>query len=142
MQGKAMLALSLIGISVALEAQPAAVASIALGFHPAAGALMSILANLIPIPLMMLTFEQIVRRWHWVRRKLYKAEKWSAKYGRYGVWILTLLTPFIGAYWCIAIGFGLRWPPLRMFVSITLGIVISAFSLTYGGHFAVGLFHI
>ena len=142
MTGKPMLALSLIGFSIALEAQPAAVASVALGFHPALGALASIFANLIPIPLLMLTFDQIVRRWHWVRRKLHKAEKWSVKYGRYGVWVLTALTPFIGAYLCIAIGFGLRWPPLRMFVSITLGIVISAFALTYGGHFAVGLFHI
>ena len=41
---------SLVGTSIILGAQPAAVASIALGFHPFMGAVMSILANLMVLP--------------------------------------------------------------------------------------------
>ncbi len=139
-QGKSVLALSLIGISIVLEAQPAAVASIPMGFHPMSGALISILANLVPIPLMMLTFDQIVARWSWVNRKLKRAEKWSEKYGRYGVWVLALLSPFIGAYLCVVIGCGMRWPLVRMFISVTVGVVASACFITFGGHVVVGLF--
>ena len=139
-QGKVVSTLSLIGTSLLLEAQPSAVASIPLGFHPLVGAVVSILANLIPIPLLMLTFNEIVNRWKWANRKLHKAEKWSLKYGRYGVWILVPLSPFLGAYVCIAIGFAMRWRPLMIFSTVTLGMVASTFLISYGGHWAVRLF--
>lgn len=141
-EGKSVAALSLIGISIALEAQPGAAASIPLGFHPMAGAVISILANLILIPLMMFAFDQILKRWHWIRRKLQKAEKWSVKYGKYGVWVLSVLTPFIGAYLCVAVSHGLGWSPQKTFLSILCGIVVSACLITYGGHFIVSLFHV
>jgi uncharacterized membrane protein len=139
-QGKAGLALSLIGTSIALEAQPAAVLSVPLGFDPLAGGLISILANLILLPLLLLTFNEVIQRWKWLRKRLQKAEKWSVKYGKYGVWILTLLTPFLGAYLCVAVGFLLRWPPIRVFASIVFGVIVSTFLITYGGHGLLSLF--
>lgn len=138
--GNSMRALSLIGISIVLEAQPAAVASIALGFHPVAGAVISILANMIAIPMMMFGYNQVIAHWHWLRRRLEKADKWTQKYGRYGIWVLSPLTPLIGAYLCIAVSHALRWSPARSLVSITIGIVLSAFVITLGGHGVVHLF--
>ncbi len=134
LQGKVGVALTLIGTSVVLEAQPAAALSILLHFDPMSGAIISILANLIAIPLLMLTFDEVISRWKWLGRKLRKAEKWSIKYGKYGVWVLTPLTPFLGAYVCVSIGYLLRWPPIRIFVSILCGVIVSTFLITYGGH--------
>lgn len=138
--GAPMRSLSLIGISIVLEAQPAAVASLALGFHPVAGAVISILANLIAIPLMVFGYNQIISRWHWLQRRFSKAEKWAQKYGRYGVWVLLPLTPFIGAYLCIAFAHILRWPTGRSLVSTTLGIIWSTFLITLGGHWVLQAF--
>ncbi len=140
--GGPTLTLSLIGVSLLLEAQPAAVASIPLGFSPFMGAAISILANLIPIPLMMLTFDQVIRNWPWMRRRLRRADRWSSKYGRYGVWVLSVLTPFLGAYLCVVVGFGLRWHAIRIFASVTLGVVASTFLIAYGGHWLVRLAHL
>ncbi|RIV17527.1 hypothetical protein D2Q93_15205 [Alicyclobacillaceae bacterium I2511] len=136
------LTLSLIGISLVLEAQPAAVASIPLGFAPLTGAAISILANLIPIPLLMLTFDQVIRNWSWMRHRLQRADKWSAKYGHYGVWGLSVLSPFLGAYVCVVVGFGLRWHAARIFASVTLGTIVSTLLITYGGHWFVHLIHL
>ncbi len=133
-------ALSLIGTSIVLEAQPAAVASVALGFHPLTGAVISILANLIPIPVLMLSFHQIVSHWHWAKAKVQRVQKWSDKYGRYGVGILAPLSPFLGAYVCIAIGFGTGWKPLRTLLSTLVGMVLSVFLITYAGHWIAQVF--
>ncbi|MCY0895172.1 MAG: small multi-drug export protein [Alicyclobacillaceae bacterium] len=141
MQGKTLLTLSLIGGSILLEAQPAALASVPLGFHPVPGAVISILANCIPLPFLLLMFQQITRRWRWLGRKLKKAEKWSGKFGRYGVWGLVLLSPFLGAYASVAVSYGLGWNPVRALISILIGMVASAFIITTGGYWVVSLFH-
>lgn len=138
--GSPMRALSLIGVSIVLEAQPAAVASLALGFHPIPGAVISILANMIVIPLMVFGYAQIIARWHWLQKRLDKANKWAKKYGRYGVWVLLPLTPFIGAYMCIAFAHILRWPIGRSLVSTTLGIMWSTLLITLGGHWVLHAF--
>ncbi|WDL95553.1 small multi-drug export protein [Alicyclobacillus sp. ALC3] len=138
--GAPMRALSLIGVSIVLEAQPAAVASLALGFHPIPGAVISILANLILIPLMVFGYAQIIARWHWLQKRLEKANKWAAKYGRYGVWVLLPLTPLIGAYMCIAFAHILRWPTGRSLVSTTLGVIWSTLLITLGGHWVLHAF--
>lgn len=132
-EGKLISTVSLIGTSIILEAQPAAVASLPLRFHPLSGALISILGNLIPIPVMMLTFDEIVHRWSWVRKRLQKAEVWSQKYGKYGVWILVPLSPILGAYVCIGLGYVMRWNPRLMLGSVLIGMVLSSFLITYGG---------
>lgn len=139
-RGTMVATLSLIGTSIVLEAQPAAAASIPLGFHPFFGAIISILANLIAIPIMMFAFSEIVHRWTWARRRLQKAERWSAKYGRYGVWILTPLSPVLGAYVCLTIGYIMRWNPALVLTSILIGMISSSFIISYGGHFIVALF--
>lgn len=123
----------LIGISIILEAQPAAAASIPLGFHPLMGAMVSILANVILIPIIILTFDEL-KRWKWVNRKLERAGRWTSKYGRYGVWILTPLSPFLGAYVCLALGLGLQWPQSRVLISVAVGMIVSSCIVAYGGH--------
>ncbi|MFB5191857.1 small multi-drug export protein [Alicyclobacillus fastidiosus] len=139
-EGKLVSTISLIGTSLALEAQPATLASLPLRFHPISGALISIFANLIPIPMLMLTFEEIIARWSWFRRKLQKTEVWSAKYGAYGVWILALLTPVLGAYVCIGIGYAMRWDGRAVFCCVLVGMVSSSFLIAYGGDSIAHLF--
>lgn len=139
--GKRDSTLSLIGISMIFEAQPAAAASIPLGFQPIIGGLISILANFIFLPIIILTIQGISTRWKWVRHKIQKGEQRSAKYGRYGVWMFILLSPFLGAYLCLAVGTGLRWPQARVLTSITIGMIVSTFFVAYGGHFGVQAAH-
>ncbi|TDY51384.1 putative small multi-drug export protein [Alicyclobacillus sacchari] len=139
-QGKVVPTLSLIGTSIVLEAQPAAAASIPLGFQPFTGAVISILANLISLPIMMFAFGEIVHRWKWARKRLQKAERLSQKYGRYGVWILIPLCPILGAYVCMAIGYLLRWNTALVVTSILIGMISSTFIIAYGGWAIVGLF--
>lgn len=138
--GKRIATLSLIGTSIVLEAQPAAAASIPLGFHPFYGGVISILANLISIPIMMYAFHQIVHRFAFIRRRMQKAKKWSDKYGKYGVWILTPLSPVLGAYVCLAIGYMMHWRPVFVLSSILVGMITSTFLISYGGHAIVALF--
>lgn len=125
--------LSLIGTSVVFEAQPAAVASLPLRLQPFSGALVSILGNLIPIPILMFVFDEILNHWTWVRRRLQKAETWSKKYGKYGVWVLIPLSPILGAYVCIGIGYIMRWNSRLVVSSVLIGMVLSSFMITYGG---------
>lgn len=125
--------LSLIGTSVLLEAQPAAVASLPLRFNPFAGAMISILGNLVPLPVLMLTFDEITNGWSWMRRILKKSQSWSQKYGKYGVFVLVPLSPVLGAYVCIGIGYLMRWNPRRILFSVLIGMVLSTFVITYGG---------
>lgn len=140
--GKLMSTISLLGTSILFEAQPAAVASLPLGFHPFSGAVISILGNLILLPILMLTLEEIVNRWTWFRRKLQKANKWSEKYGKYGVWVLILLSPIVGAYVCVGIGYAMRWRPGLVLCSVLIGVVISSFFITYGGESVVKMWRI
>ncbi len=138
-EGKVVSTVTLIGTSIILEAQPAAVASLPLRLHPFSGALISILGNLILIPVLMLTFDEIINRWMWVRRKLQKAVVWSNNYGKYGVWVLVPLSPVLGAYVCIGVGFIMRWNPRFVLCSVLVGMVLSSFIITYGGESIVRL---
>lgn len=137
LERKGVATVSVIGTSIVLEAQPAAVASLPFRFHPLSGALISILGNLIAIPVLMLTLDEILQRWNWIRRRLKKAEKWSAKYGKYGVWVLVPLSPVLGAYVCIGIGYLMRWRPRLVLSSVVIGMIISSFVITYGGETVV-----
>lgn len=132
-EGKPVKAVSLIGTSVVLEAQPAAAASIPLRFHPFPGAVISILGNLIAIPLLMLMFEEIVHHWPWFKRRLESGSKWTSRYERLGVWVLLPLSPFLGAYVCIGIGYLMLWNRRLVLCSVLLGMMLSTFLITYGG---------
>jgi hypothetical protein len=137
---KIVATMSLIGTSLTLEAQPAAVASIPLRFRPFSGGAISILANLILIPLLMLILDEIILHWSWLRRRLQKAEIWSRKYGKYGVWVLVPLSPVLGAYVCIGIGYVMRWNHGLVLCSVLIGMVASSFIITYGGESVVRVF--
>jgi uncharacterized membrane protein len=93
-------------------------------------------------PVIITGFNTLVRRWQWLRRKLTKAEDISKKYGKFGVWILTPLTPFIGVFICIAVGILLRFRPALIMTSISLGTLIAAFAATMGGAGIKSLFHL
>lgn len=136
---KLVATLSLVGTSIALEAQPASVASIPLGFHPLSGALISILGNLIPVPVLVLMLDEIIHRWAWYRRRLQKAEVWSHKYGKYGVWVLLPLSPVLGSYICISLGYIMRWSPRLVLCSVLVGMFLSSFIIAYGGESVVRL---
>ncbi len=132
-EGKLISTLSLIGTSIVLEAQPAAAASLALRFHPLPGAIISILGNLIPIPLLMLMFDEILQHWPWFKRKLDSASKWTRKYEKLGIWILLPLSPILGAYVCIGLGYIMLWNRRLVLCSVMAGMILSTFIITYGG---------
>ncbi|WP_242549502.1 small multi-drug export protein [Alicyclobacillus mali (ex Roth et al. 2021)] len=141
-QGRVWPTLSLIGTSIVLEAQPAAAASIPLGFDPPTGAGISILANMIAVPILMVGFRQMMHRFRFLRRRMEKAEALSRKYGKFGVWVLAPLCPLLGAYACLAIGSILRWNPLRVLAAVVMGMVGSAFAISYGGFALLRLIHL
>ncbi|GAX89455.1 small multi-drug export protein [Effusibacillus lacus] len=138
LQGNWAAAASVIASSLLLEVVIGAAGSVPLGFDPVSGATVAAASNLAPVPLLLAAFERLVSKWRWFRRKAEKAEKWSKKYGKYGVWVLAPMAPLLGAYVCVAIGIGLRWQPVMTFVSITVGVVVSAFLTTFGGNWLVG----
>ncbi|QQE81316.1 small multi-drug export protein [Alicyclobacillus sp. SO9] len=133
-QGKLVATFSLIGTSIVLEAQPAAVASLPLHFHPFSGAVISILGNLVVVPVFSFTIEEIINRWKWIRKKLQKTERWSHTFEKYGAWALIPLSPVLGAYVCIGVGHLLRWKRRRVLTNVLIGMVVSTFAITYGGH--------
>lgn len=137
LEGRHLATWSLIGTAIVLEAQPAAAESVAFRMHPLPGAIISILGNCIFIPALALMLREIIERWAWFHRKLKKAEVWSNKYGKYGVWILVPLSPVLGAYVCIGLGYLMRWNARLVMVSVWVGMVVSTFVITYGGETVV-----
>jgi hypothetical protein len=138
LQGKWAATLSIVTSSLLLEVLVGAAGSIPLGFDPYSGALIAACSNLAPVPLLLVLFDTIAEEWKWFQRRMSKAAKWSAKYGKYGVWVLAPLAPFLGAYVCVAIGIGLRWRPVLIFATISLGVIVSAFLTTFGGNLLFG----
>lgn len=125
--------LSVVLTSIPLEVVIGAAASVPLGFDPLTGALVAALAHLALAPIFITGFNTIVRKWSWLRQKLSKAEEISNKYGKFGVWILTPLSPFIGVFLCVAVGICLRFRPTLIMGSVSLGTLIAAFAATMGG---------
>lgn len=126
--------------AIFLEVIIGAAASIPLGFDPISGAMIAALGNLVPAPFLIAGFDSLVNKWTWLRNKLERAEKISEKYGKYGVWILAPLAPFIGVYVGIAVGVGLRFRPLLIMASLSLGVFVAAFLTTFGGEGIKALF--
>lgn len=132
--------LSLMGTSIVLESQPAAVASIALGFSPWVGGVVSLMSNLIAIPFLIVLYPWILHHWRWARKKVRRTERWMRRHMRYGVFMLTPVAPFFGAYVSITVGYGLGWR-LRSVVLATLtGTILSVALIVFGGQFVVRLF--
>lgn len=140
LQHRFVATLPLIGTSILLEAQPGVAASIALGFHPLVGSAISVLSNLIVVPLLLLTFHQVMTRWRWARHKVERAKKLAGKYGKYGVGALAFLSPFLGAYVSIAVGFAMGWKMVNTLAMTMVGMLTSVLIIAYGGHWVVHLF--
>lgn len=111
----------------------AALASIAFGFDPLSGALISAISNIVLAPFLLVTFELLIHKSPWLNKKMARAEKIGKKYGKFGVFILAPLAPFVGVFVCIAVGAVLRFRSLYTLLSISTGIVLAAFFTTYGG---------
>lgn len=133
---------SLVGTSLILEAQPAALAAVALGMPPRAGALIVIAANLAPLPALNVGMEELVTRWPWAQRKLLGARRWALRYRTAGPLIFIPLTPFIGAYAATAVGRSLGFRPVRTWWTVLAGMLWSVAVITYGGHWVAHLFTI
>lgn len=116
-----------------LEVFVAALASIPLGFDPFSGALIAALSNMALAPFLIVSLDLLIYQLPWLNKRIKKAERISKKYGKYGVWILAPLAPFIGVLVAIAVGAVLRFRTLPTFISVTIGITVAAFLTTYGG---------
>jgi uncharacterized membrane protein len=130
----------LIGSAIVLEAQPAAALSIPLGFNPISGGLVSILANLVPLPIMIVALPDIIRRWSWAKRQVDRATRVTRRYQRFGALSFVVLAPFLGAYACVAVGLTLGWRMLRVLPAVMTGMVVSVGLIVFGGNWAVHLF--
>lgn len=139
-QGMLWQTFPLLGTSIALEAQPGAAASVALGFLPIPGAAISVLGNLIFIPIMLIASRQVLSRWPWARRKLSQARRFSERYGKYGVGVLFVLAPFLGTYVSIAIGYAMGARPIPTLATTLAGMITSVLLIVYGGQFILHLF--
>ena len=129
-------------VSVPLEVVIGATAALTAGFDPISGALIATIAHLSLAPTLITGFDTIVRKWRWLRSKLEKAERLSDKYGKYGVWFLALLAPIVGVFVSIGVGVALRFRPILIMSSVSLGTLIAAFIATMGGAGIVKLFEI
>lgn len=118
---------------IILEVFVAALASIPLGFDPLSGALIAAISNMVLAPFLLVSFELLIHKSPWLNKKLVRAEKIGKKYGKYGVFILAPLAPFVGVFVCIAMSAVLRFRPLYTLLSISIGITAAAFFTTYGG---------
>ncbi|MGV3488974.1 MAG: hypothetical protein ACO1OC_10355 [Tuberibacillus sp.] len=134
--------LSVVLTSIPLEVVIGAAASVPLGFDPVVGALVAAISHLALAPIIITGFNTLVRKWHWLRNKLRKAESISKKYGKFGVWVLTPLAPFIGVFICVAVGILLRFRPVLIMTSVSLGTLIAAFAATMGGAGIKSLFQL
>ena len=132
--------LSLAGTSLILEAQPGALAAIALGFPPRSGAAIVILANLAPLPLLSTGLSELLARWPWARRKLTRTRRWAQRFHRWGPLIFVPLAPVMGAYTATAVGQSLGFRAERTFWATLAGMTWSVLAITYGGHWAAQLF--
>lgn len=132
--------ISLAGTSLILEAQPGAVAAVALGFPPRTGAAIAMLSNMAPLPLLSAGVAELLTRWPWAQRKLSRTQRWASRYRRWGALIFVPLSPFIGAYTAMAVGNSLKFRPVLTFWAVLTGMIWSVLVITYGGHWVVHLF--
>ncbi len=126
--------LSLTGTALIFEAQPGAVAAVALGFPPRSGAAIVMLANLAPLPFLSTGLSELMARWPWARRKLQRARRWADRFKRWGPLIFVPLVPVIGAYTATWVGQSLGFRAERTFGAILIGMAWSVLVITYGGH--------
>ncbi len=125
---------SLIGTALTLEAQPAAVEAAAMRYPLVAGALVSVLANLAPIPLLTIILDSVVHAWPWARKHVARAHQRVQRYQRWGPVVFVLMSPFIGAYVAIAVGESLGFNPRFTFWTTLGGMLWSVAAIALGGH--------
>ncbi len=139
LSGRPLQTLSLVGSSVVLECQPAAALVVALRFPRFLGALVVLLANLAPIPVIVVGLDLIVWHWPWAARHVERANKRAGWVSRYGPLMFIPLCPALGAYACVAIGKGLAFRPAWTLGATVVGMMWSAVAIVYGGHWVIHL---
>lgn len=125
---------------IIFEVFVAALASIPLGFDPVSGALIAAISNMILAPFLLVSFELLIHKTPWLNKKLKKAERIGKKYGKYGVWVLVPLAPFVGVLVGIAVGVALRFRPMYILLTLSIGVTLAAFLTTFGGDGIKSLF--
>lgn len=139
LSGRPLQTLSVVGSSVVLECQPAAALVAALRYPRFLGAMVVVLANLAPIPVMVVGLDFMVSHWPWASRQVERANKRAGWVARYGPLMFIPLCPVFGAYACIAIGKGLGFRPAWTLGATVVGMLWSTVAIVYGGHWVVNL---
>ncbi len=125
---------SLIGTALTLEAQPAAVAAAAMRYPTVPGAIISVLANLAPMPFLTLGVDLVIQAWPWAQKHVSHAHQRVQRYSRWGPVVFVLLSSFIGAYVAIAAGESLGFNPRLTFWTTVAGMLWSVTAIAVGGH--------
>ena len=126
--------------SIFLEVIFGAAASIPFGFNPISGALIASLSNIAFAPFLIVAFDTVIKKWNWLGNHLKKADSISLKYGKFGLFSLIFLVPFIGVYVGVAVGVALRLRPILIFISLSIGVFVSGFLTTFIGNGIIRLF--
>lgn len=126
--------------SIFLEVIFGAAASIPFGFNPVSGALIASLSNIAFAPFLIVAFDTVIKKWNWLGNHLKKADSISLKYGKFGLFSLIFLVPFIGVYVGVAVGVALRLRPILIFTSLSIGVFVSGFLTTFIGNGIIRLF--
>ncbi len=126
--------------SIFLEVVFGAAASIPFNFNPISGALIASLSNIAFAPFLIVAFDTVIKKWNWLGNHLKKADSISLKYGKFGLFSLIFLVPFIGVYVGVAVGVALRLRPILIFISLSIGVFVSGFLTTFIGNGIIRLF--
>lgn len=91
-------------------------------------------------PFLITAFDTLINKWQWLNNHLKKADSISIKYGKFGLYSLVFLVPFIGVYIGVAVGVALRLRPLLIFIYLSIGVFLSGFLTTFLGNEILNLF--
>src|SRR5699024_12483600 len=86
------------------------------------------------------TLFRSINKWQWLNHHLKKADSISIKYGKFGLYSLIFLVPFIGVYVGVAVGVALRLRPILILISLSIGVFLSGFLTTFLGNEILNLF--
>ncbi len=126
--------------SILFEVVFGATASIPFGFNPISGALIASISNIALAPFLITAFDTLINKWQWLNNHLKKADSISIKYGKFGLYSLVFLVPFIGVYVGVAVGVALRLRPLLIFIYLSIGVFLSGFLTTFLGNEILNFF--
>lgn len=127
-----LLTLSVMSTSI-VNAIAGASAAIVAGFSPWMGVFISSVTHLSLLPFLLFSFHDLVERWQWFHKKLSRIDRLSAKYKKYGVWLLIPLSATAGIEVSVGVGVTLRFNTILILLSILCGVISSTVLTTMTG---------